>query len=496
MWGDGGDAEAAGRLLLAVPADTADVVLQDVEALLTAADPRFWIALEGARLRLCRDVPGTALVRPAISDTVPGLTVKALSPDGRTRERAVRLLAQSGSLAALPVLALRAADWVPNVRSVARHAIARRLDDDIDGAALAAVAPMALLLAGRTQGRRLAEEVTRRFAGAASGPVVARLLASQDVRLRRTAYQALIGADRLDLERAVQAAALDPDIVIRGRCAEYAARLAVDAGTVSPIRRLLASRTPLVRVEALGALNRLADFETIQAALPDRSSLVRGTARFYLRPRGVDFAEIHRRLLSDRGDTVTPGAVAGLAEVGTAADADLFGPLLRHPRVAVRVEAVRGLLALSPAIDVPGMLALVQNDQSASVVRQATAALLARGPSIDPEYLLAMLDPARRVPVRLAARRLLASRDGVWRLAADVALLADHEERVAVRAKNDLVAALRGQLYTSPGGRAAEVLAAHLPDADRILTQSQAWLLRIVVGMPRVAQSAEPGAAD
>ncbi|MEY9890947.1 hypothetical protein ABIA31_004612 [Catenulispora sp. MAP5-51] len=56
-------------------------------------------------------------------DPVPALVVKALFADGRVRERAVGLLAasasaclsSSASLAAVPVLVLRAGDWVPQV---------------------------------------------------------------------------------------------------------------------------------------------------------------------------------------------------------------------------------------------------------------------------------------------------------------------------------------------------------------------------------------------
>jgi hypothetical protein len=104
------DADVAGRLLMAIPVDTADAVMAEVATVLVAADPRFWIALENARDRLYWDGPGSSFQRPASSDVVPALTVKALLADGRLRERAVLLLAGSKSLAALPVLGLRAAD--------------------------------------------------------------------------------------------------------------------------------------------------------------------------------------------------------------------------------------------------------------------------------------------------------------------------------------------------------------------------------------------------
>lgn len=483
------DADSAGRLLMAIPANGASAALQEVETVLMTADPKLWIALEGARDWLCWDNPGTRLQQPpAGSDTAPALCVKALFADGRTREHAVRLLAESGSLAALPVLGLRAADWVPQVREAARDAIRCRLSDDVDGAALTTIAPMALHLAQRSHGRWLVEQITDQLAGPSYERVANRLLNSPNLGLRRAAYQALSNTEALGLERAVHGALHDRDIVIRGRCAEYAARVAVDAASAPLMRRLLGSTTPLVRAVALGALDKLGERDTIEAMLADRSALVRGTARFYLKPHGVDFARIYRQLLGSGPDTVTPGAVAGLAEVGAAEDTDVFVPLLRHPRVKIRVEAIRALQATASSINTDAMLALIEENRSPGVTRQATTTLLARGAGVDADRLLALLDRERPVPVRLAAWQLLASRDSAWRLAVNVMLLSDPEDAVATRASSDLQVALQQQIYNKPTGTTAELLAAHLPDADRLLPVATARLLRFILGMPLPAE--------
>jgi hypothetical protein len=467
---------------MSAPDDTPDAVMCEVETVLAAADPRFWIALEDVRDWLFRDGSGTSTGAPARSDSLPCLAVKALSADGRTREPAVALLAEARSLVTLPVLGLRAADWVPPVRNLARGAILRRLADDPGGAALAALAPMAFLLSGRQQGGWLVGEVTRRLAQAPAGPVVSRLLASKDAGLRRAAYQVLIDSGELGLQRAASAALQDPDIVVRTRCAGYAARLAAETGELPTARLMLASRTPLVRAEALQALNRLGDLDAIRSVLADSNGLVRGTVRFYLRPHGVDFPEAYRQLIV-AGGAVTPGAVAGLAEVGTAADAQIFRGLLGHPRSRVRVEALRGLAALAPVIDGGEMLAVVEGDSSAAVIRQAAAVTAARGVAVDPDRLLAMVvDPTRPVQVRLAVRQVLASRDSAWRLAVDMMLLADPETAIADRAKADLSAALRHQVYVRPGGRTAELVDAHLPDADRLLPAAESRIPRFIVG--------------
>ena len=469
---------------MSISADVGDGVSGEIDDVLAAADPRFWLALEGARDWLCWDQPGTSFQEPTGADSVGGLGVKAVFADGRVREGAVRLLGGSRSLAVLPILGLRAADWASQVREVARDAIVRRLDDDVDAAALVAIAPMALLLGQRRRGRWLAAEVTGRLAGASSRGVATRLLGSANLQLRRAAYQALAEAGALGLEGAVQAALRDRDIVIRSRCAEYAAGLALDADSAPLIRQMLASRTPLVRVEALAALNRLGEFDAIRDALVDRSSLVRGTARFYLKPYGIDFAEVYRKQLSRGAGAVTSGAVAGLAEAGAAGDADVIAPLLSDPRVKVRVQAIRALQILAPAIDVEQMLAFIEDDPSSAIVRQATSAILARGARVDPERLFRLLERSQPTRIRLAAWKLLVSRDSAWRLAVNVMLLADPEETMAARAKSGLEAAIQQQLYTKPSGRTAELVAAYLPDADRFLTPAGARMLRFILGVP------------
>lgn len=488
------DAAKAAQVLSDIGPEVDDAALSAVESLLATADPRFWTALEGVRERLLPVAPGDApRSQPAATDTVPCLCVKALFPDGRVREQAVDLLAVSASRAALPVLGLRTADWAAPVREAAREAVARLLDEDVDGTALAALAPMALHLARRLQGRWLAEQTLRRLTGPGSERVLAQLLTSPHTPLRRATYQALADSGGLDLSRAVQAAVHDRDTVIRRRCAEAARRLAVRPQDAPFMRQMLASSTPLVRAEALDALNRLGEQDALHTALSDRSGLVRGTARFHLRSRGIDFAAVYRDLVADAG-TVTPGAVAGLAEVGSPADAELVRPLLRHPGVRVRTEAIRALIRLAPKVDAEDLLRLITDGQSPAVLKQATRALFLRGPAIAPERLLELLDPAHTAPVRLAARQLLAFRDSSWRITVDVMLLADPEPAVAAQAMRDLAAAMQEQIYTNPRGKAAELLAVHLPDADRLLPRRTAALLRFILGMPleAAARSAEP----
>jgi hypothetical protein len=84
-------------------------------------------------------------------------------------------------------------------------------------------------------------------------------------------------------------------------------------------------------------------------------------------------------------------------------------------------------------------------------------------------------------------RELLAARDTAWRLAVNVLLLADLEQAVARVAKDDLDAVMKLQVYTKPSGRAADLLAASLPDAEQLLAPAAVRYLRSTLGPPHNA---------
>jgi hypothetical protein len=86
------------------------------------------------------------------------LALTACHPDGHVREVAVGRLGELGHQLVPPVLALRAADWVPQVRERARTAIDRRLGQR-SALAMLALAPMARALRARRDGRWLADRL-------------------------------------------------------------------------------------------------------------------------------------------------------------------------------------------------------------------------------------------------------------------------------------------------------------------------------------------------
>ncbi|MPZ82209.1 MAG: hypothetical protein GEV28_18145 [Actinophytocola sp.] len=151
------DTELLAVLLLSAARAGADVV-PSAERLLADAEPRVWLSLDRSIRRAWdRASDWSASVADQLSDKPLELVLVACHPDGRVREAAVDRLVGLSHLFVPPVLALRAADWVPEVRDRARRACARLLET---GRGTAALAPVAKALRYRRDGGWLAARLT------------------------------------------------------------------------------------------------------------------------------------------------------------------------------------------------------------------------------------------------------------------------------------------------------------------------------------------------
>lgn len=442
-----------------------------------AAAPGAWWAMLDATLRSqswrVQDyVPGLTDRTADGSADLLELVVAGCHHNGRLRGEAVARLRVHDHPVAAVVLALRSADWADPVRDAARAAGERLLTEDIDPGGLLLLADLADAIRDRVRARWLCEQLDELVARLPER-TLAHLLRHATARARRHAYRVALAAGRLPLDGLVTAALDDPDNVIRTVCANAAFAAAPD---LSVARRLLAARLPLVRSEAVRLLARDGDLAVARGALADRASVVRFVAQVAVRKAGQDPAACYRELLA--GAAPEPGAITGLGETGTAADADLVARWLVHPTARGRVAAVRALAALD-AVPAERLLPLL-GDPSAAVVTQAAAVLVAVAYGID-EPLHELLRADREPPVRRAAFRLLLVRD-VWRgLATSLCLLAEADPVLlaqATAAVNAWPRSLGPDSYRRlTPDLAAELLAA-IEQARPVLGDSQADLLR------------------
>lgn len=151
------DTDLLAALLLSAARAAADV-LPNAERLLADAQPRLWLSLDRSIRRAWDRAPDwSASLAGQLPDEPLALVLVACHPDGRVREAAVDRLAGRNHLLVPPVLALRSADWVPEVRDRARRACARLLETH---RGTAAVAPVARALRYRRYGGWLAARLT------------------------------------------------------------------------------------------------------------------------------------------------------------------------------------------------------------------------------------------------------------------------------------------------------------------------------------------------
>ncbi|GAA1287254.1 HEAT repeat domain-containing protein [Saccharothrix xinjiangensis] len=482
--GEGDAVDGLASLLLVVGGrGDADLIAHTARAL-AAADSRMWFALDVAARRSPWNTPrwaDTAARRLAAGHAGPLETLlAACHPDGFVREAAVAALDERDEAGALPVLALRAADWVPEVRDRARRACGRQLDR-APGEAITSLAPVALALRARQGGRWLAgvvDDVLR------DGPpeALAAALAAGDRRTRRLAHTVGLDAGRLDVDRLVRAAKTDADLPIRVMCADAAIRAAKAVGDHDVPRQLLASGTAAVRAEAVRALAAAGEVDPATGALTDRSALVRATAQALVRRAGTDPATRYRALLAGRPPR--PPVIAGLGETGTRSDTAALVPCLAHPSSRGRVEAVRALRRLGHTCPEP-LLPLL-TDPVSSVTRQVVLSLLRQPGTPDEHHLRPLLHRSHPPHVQWAAYRLLRAQ-GTWtRISVDLELVNDPGHVVHANARADLanwLAQDAATSYSTPSGPRADELSALLARARPVLGPEQARVLRFHLGL-------------
>ncbi|MGY0056673.1 hypothetical protein ACWY4P_08935 [Streptomyces sp. LZ34] len=378
--------------------------------------------------------------------------------DGRVRERAVRRILDRPSPELMPFLVLRTGDWVRQVRERARAGLTDLLQRD-PARFVPAAAPTALLADRRRRGDFARRQVLAALLSAPGAALLEGLLTSPLREQRRFALEVAGATGRLSLRVLISLAEGDTDVRIRARAAEAAAREAVWTDRADLLRRLAAARHREVRATALTGLIRAGHPEEATGALDDPAGLVRAVARDAARRTGTDVPAHYRAAVS--APQPPTGAVDGLAEIGSAADAQLLLPLLDHPQAAIRAHALHALrtLGAAPADRVVPLL----RDPSAKVIRQAVTALRPHTAKLPPGLAAALLaDP--RAAVRRAGYRLLSEPESgpesgpVARLRTLLPLAADPDPRLSARVAADVTALARG-LHPAPGrGRAVAYL--------------------------------------
>ncbi|MEJ3750483.1 HEAT repeat domain-containing protein [Actinomycetes bacterium KLBMP 9797] len=330
---------------------------RELDTLLRVASPRAVVFLEGVyrgRRRSLAPMLGTdvdALLAELGRHAPAVAALLTFDRSGYLREAGVRQLATGEELFVLPFLLLRLNDPVEPVRDRATAAVSQRLGVG-NAALLVQLLPLIEGLSARRRAGRIARAIGDRLvsgdpAGRAALWAGAR---GDDVAVRASCLRLLAVADPAG---AVEHAMSTGDPALRHWAAGVATAPAFDAALQRRLLpRLESDPHPRVRWRALRARTRHPGAEpALRRGLLDPDARVRYLARVRLRALGhTDSVELYRSTLADpdADPDALVGALAGLADMGTRADAAQLLAFLDHPTARVRGEAWRALATLDP----------------------------------------------------------------------------------------------------------------------------------------------------
>jgi hypothetical protein len=134
----------------------------------------------------------------------------------------------------------------------------------------------------------------------------------------------------------------------------------------------------------------------------------------------------------------------------------------------------------------PAALVPLLHDDSAAVTRQVAATLRRNVDAIDPDELRTLLGTVNPSHVRFAGYRLLTGGDAWQRLATDLELIDDTDERLRVTSRADVATWLAHEAattYHGPSRERAAQLDRLIEQARPIVGEGRARLLRFHAGL-------------
>ncbi|HEV2375973.1 MAG TPA: HEAT repeat domain-containing protein [Streptosporangiaceae bacterium] len=390
----------------------------------------------------------------------------SMHPDGRIRQAAVSALAATDGPLSMTALAVRTADWVPEVADAAQTALAARsvLAD------LVATVPVMRALTTRRRGRDIAANFLR---DVANGPanVLKEVAATSDRSSTVWALGVLRQRSEVSDDALAARAVADPDPQVALWCAQQLltpqGHLPLWAGEL-----LLHSRRARVRAFTVGHLDD-ADLgrDALAARLLDRSAGVRAMAQWrWSRSYGNPILVYQDALAVPGAAASTAAALQGLAATAAPNCVVIAAPFLTSPSPAVRSAATHAIGQRGTPEEVITHLApLILRNDSNKVFSAAMQYLRSQASALPPQ----VIDDLDRIDTPRARRTVLTLRQhlGHWtRVHADLRAMNGDDPALAESARSDLLTWLNHHASTAYGQptphQAAEI--AQLLDTDKL----------------------------
>lgn len=250
---------------------------------------------------------------------------------GFVREQAIQLLTKTQPQLALPLILLRASDWVDPVATTAKNS-AIHLIETLPPLALIAALPVVTLLHNRTRksNLELLEFIEEKLRQPGMYDRLISGLRAPDLRVRRAMVPYILNHPDLKFSSAFELLMRDPDPHNR-LLAARAVATHMNPGNARRIRDLTI-RDSYAAIRMIGLDLCMKQFpeqapELLENLLFDDNRNIRASARFYLsKNQKRDFAAGYRSALAGAGER--RNAVAGLGETGHKDDATLLLPFV------------------------------------------------------------------------------------------------------------------------------------------------------------------------
>ena len=325
--------------------------------------------------------------------------------NGFVRATALDCLAGLRDGREIPILTLRANDWVAPVAARATALLMERLRPDNRHTVLATLPFFVRLLGSRRRDHQELLQTLRSVLLSDGGDEALRWAGRFDTLVRRHLYDLLDNAGTDAEWRVVRAGLNDPDAVIRVRTLR---RLASSESVDDPAAILEGflsdDSVPAVRQTALSLLSVRAPDRmaaVVPSALLDRAARVRGLARVLVLEHGLAVVprDIYIQLLTRAATSGLAAAIEGVGETGTRADLALIAPFLHDSSARVRRAALRAAIVLDVDVAIPNASAALV-DEVRSVRTMAVRILRLHASRVDFEMvnrrLQTVTDPAAR----------------------------------------------------------------------------------------------------
>ena len=341
------------------------------------------------------------------------LSVASMHPNGYLREEVIRRLNVVTEGWELKFLLIRLNDWVPEVRARAKPAVLARLRDDCLEELFQSL-PIVLVLEHRCRAehREVLDQIDTLLQAPPGRTRLTAGLNHSDKGIRRKCWQLLSTSSEIGLGTLIDLASSSSDPIISAQTVQLLeahvtapkARAFLNhsvRSSFSPVRRLalraLATHFP---DDTVGLLHEL---------IFDPSTSVRATSRYHLGELSTqDFSRIYAEAIAKGLYGRRLAAIAGLAETGASADADLLLPFLADARAALRRTAVLALVRLTGEKYLDRIVGMLR-DPAASVVKQAARSLRPYADFIGGSKLIQLFETAEQSPSWLGALSLIAS---------------------------------------------------------------------------------------